>query len=68
MWTRMSRRDSLQLDRPAESRLHFGEPAERARQEQWFDFRYDHFSIDSNWFAPNGTSLLSLRNVYVKFK
>lgn len=35
--------------------------------QQWFDLRYDHFSLDFNWFAPNGTRLLSFSNVYVKF-
>lgn len=32
----------------------------------WFDKLYDHFSVDFRWFAPNGTSLLTLSNIFVQ--
>jgi hypothetical protein len=42
-------------------------PANEPLAQNWFDPRYDHFSVDFRWFAPNGTSLLSLTNVFVSF-
>lgn len=42
-------------------------PASEPQAQTWFDPRYDHFSVDFRWFAPNGTSLLSLTNIFVSF-
>lgn len=40
---------------------------EELKPRVWFDPRYDHFSVDFRWFAPNGTNLLSLTSLYVRF-
>ena len=33
----------------------------------WFDPFYDQFSVSLRWFAPSGTSLLTLERIYVEF-
>ncbi|TXI48868.1 MAG: hypothetical protein E6Q50_09240 [Lysobacter sp.] len=39
------------------------EPAAR----KWFDSLYDQFSVSLRWFAPSGTTLLSIERIYVEF-
>jgi hypothetical protein len=42
--------------------------ASEADKMEWFPAGYDHFSVDFQWYAPSGTSLLRLERMFVVFK